>query len=60
MIEDTVTGAMAGIAAGIDTIGYVGLSHRKGQEQRLKDIGCISVIESMNELSEILSNKVAA
>jgi HAD superfamily hydrolase (TIGR01509 family) len=60
VIEDTVTGAMAGIAAGIDTIGYVGLSHRKGQEQRLKDIGCISVIESMNELSEILSNKVAA
>lgn len=57
VIEDTVPGAMAGIAAGIDTIGYVGLTHRKGQAQRLKDIGCDFIIESMGELEQILSGQ---
>ena len=60
VIEDTVAGAMAGIAAGIETIGYVGLSHREGQAQRLKDIGCAAVIESMDELGHIVFDKVAA
>ncbi len=55
VIEDTVPGAMAGIAAGIDTIGYVGLTHREGQAQRLKDIGCKYIIETMGELNDILS-----
>ncbi len=54
VIEDTVTGAMAGVAAGIDTIGYTGLTHREGQGQRLHDIGCKHVITTMGELDEIL------
>lgn len=54
VIEDTVTGALAGISAGIDTIGYVGLTHRENQAQRLSDIGCTQVIETMGELSEIV------
>jgi len=54
VIEDTVAGALAGIAAGIDTIGYVGLTHRENQTQRLSDIGCTQVIETMGELGEIV------
>ena len=57
VIEDTVAGAMAGIAAGIDTIGYVGLTHRENQAQRLSDIGCTQVIETMGELETILNSK---
>ena len=54
VVEDTVPGATAGISGEIDTIGYVGLSHRTGQAQRLQDIGCKHVIESMAEFEEIL------
>ena len=54
VVEDTVTGALAGISGGIDTIGYVGLCHRDGQAQRLADIGCKQVISSMDEFGEIL------
>lgn len=54
VIEDTVAGAMAGVAAKIDTVGYVGLMHREGQAQRLKDIGCNLVIQNMGELEQIL------
>jgi HAD superfamily hydrolase (TIGR01509 family) len=54
VIEDTVAGATAGIAAEIDTIGYVGLTHRGGQEDRLRMLGCKEVISSMSELTDIL------
>jgi HAD superfamily hydrolase (TIGR01509 family) len=53
VIEDTVAGAMAGIAADIDTIGYVGLTHRENQAQRLSAIGCKQVINSMGDLENI-------
>ena len=54
VIEDTVAGATAGIAAGIDTIGYTGLTHRDNQAERLNAIGCKQVIETMRELETIL------
>ncbi len=54
VVEDTVAGAMAGIAAKIDTVGYVGLTHRDNQAARLKAIDCKWVIESMSELGEPL------
>lgn len=54
VIEDTVAGATAGIAANIDTIGYIGLTHRENQAERLSMIGCSHIISSMNELDEIL------
>lgn len=60
VIEDTVAGAMAGLAAKIDTIGYVGLSHRENQAERLSMIGVETIIESMAELSTIVMNKTAA
>ena len=54
VIEDTVAGAMAGIAANIDTVGYVGLTHGDNQSQRLRDIGCDFIIESMGDLERIV------
>jgi len=54
VIEDTITGATAGIEAGIDTIGYTGLTHRGGQAERLDMLGCKHVISSMAELRHIL------
>ena len=54
VIEDTVAGATAGIEANIDTVGYVGLSHRENQAERLQSIGCNYIIESMQDLSRIL------
>lgn len=59
VIEDTVAGAMAGVAAEIDTVGYVGLTHRENQAQRLKDIGCKYIIETMGELESILEGQKA-
>lgn len=60
VIEDTVAGATAGIAGNIDTIGYVGLSHRDNQAERLSMIGCKTVIGSMDELADIVFNQLAA
>ena len=60
VIEDTVAGGMAGIAAGIDTIGYVGLTHRDNQAERLDAIGCKQVIQTMGDLENILYTQSAA
>jgi len=54
VIEDTIAGAMAGIAANIDTVGYIGLTHRDNQAERLKGIGCDFIIENMKDLGEIV------
>lgn len=54
VIEDTVKGALGGINAKIDTIGYVGLSHRDNQAQRLTETGCLFVMHKMAELAEFL------
>ncbi len=61
VLEDTVAGATAGIAANIDTIGYIGLSHKENQAERLSMIGCKQIIQTMGELDQILySQSVAA
>jgi HAD superfamily hydrolase (TIGR01509 family) len=57
VVEDTVPGAMAGLSGKIDTVGYVGLTHRKGQAERLKDINCHYVIKEMGELADIVYPK---
>jgi HAD superfamily hydrolase (TIGR01509 family) len=54
VIEDTVPGALAGLAANIDTVGYTGLSHRDGQFDRLKAIDCTHVITAMGDLDAII------
>lgn len=60
VIEDTVAGATAGIAGHIDTVGYVGLSHRQNQQERLESIGCKAVIQSMGDLETIIGLKLQA
>jgi len=60
VIEDTVAGATAGIAAEIDTIGYVGLCHRENQAERLSMIDCKVVIQKMGELENILYGQKSA
>lgn len=57
VVEDTVTGAMAGVAANIDTVGYTGLAHHDNMAQRLSDIGCKFIINSMGDLDEILQGQ---
>lgn len=59
VIEDTITGATAGIAAGIDTIGYVGLCHRENQFERLSMIECKTVMREMGELEQIIYGTTA-
>lgn len=54
VIEDTVKGSLGGINAKIDTIGYVGLSHRENQAPRLLETGCLFVMDKMAELTEFL------
>lgn len=54
VIEDTVKGTMGGINAGIDVIGYTGLSHRVTQGDRLRVAGCKHIIARMDDLLKIV------
>lgn len=54
VVEDTVKGAMAGINANIDTVGYTGLTHRDNQAERLRIIGCKYNIKTMSDLLGIV------
>lgn len=55
VIEDTVKGAMGGINANIDVVGYTGLTHRSTDiDDRLRVAGCKYMIKSMGELLNIV------
>ena len=55
VIEDTVKGAMGGINANIDVVGYTGLTHRAGDiDDRLRVAGCKYMIQSMDQLQSIV------
>ena len=61
VIEDTVTGALAGIHAEIDTIGYVGMNHTpEAQAKKLSDLGCKTVITTMAELLKTIHPQAVA
>ena len=54
-IEDSYTGVMASIAAGLPTIGFLGGSHiLEGHGERLKELGVIGLASNHDELSQIL------
>lgn len=57
VVEDSVTGAKAGVAAGMYVIGFVGEQHRIDQEEaHLKKAGVSSVAYGMNEvLAEVFN-----
>ena len=54
VIEDTVKGAMGGINANIDVVGYTGLTHRESVGDRLRVAGCKYMTQSMAELLGIV------
>ena len=55
VVEDSITGATAAISAGLNVIGFTGASHiQPGHNNKLVDLGVISVAENMIELREIL------
>jgi HAD superfamily hydrolase (TIGR01509 family) len=55
VVEDSITGATAAISAGLNVIGFTGASHiRPGHNEKLADLGVISVAANMFELREVL------
>jgi HAD superfamily hydrolase (TIGR01509 family) len=56
VVEDTVVGILAGRAAGMKTIGFVGGSHisTKAQAGRLRDAGAEAIVETAAELADHL------
>jgi HAD superfamily hydrolase (TIGR01509 family) len=58
-IEDSYTGVMASIAAGLPTIGFLGGSHiLEGHGERLKELGVIGLASNHQELSQILGQRL--
>uniref|UniRef100_UPI0040475CCA HAD family hydrolase n=1 Tax=Roseivirga sp. TaxID=1964215 RepID=UPI0040475CCA len=54
-VEDSYTGVMASISAGLPTIGFLGGSHiLEGHGERLKELGVIGLASNHQELSRIL------
>lgn len=58
-IEDSYTGVMASIGAGLPTIGFLGGSHiLDGHGERLKELGVIGLAKNHQELSRIISKLI--
>lgn len=56
VIEDSLPGVQAAVAAGMPAIGFVGGGHcRPGDAQRLKGAGAFAVIDSMSSLPALLA-----
>ena len=56
VIEDSVTGVRAGVAAGMPVIGFIGGAHANdGFEARLRTAGAARVIATMAELPAALA-----
>jgi HAD superfamily hydrolase (TIGR01509 family) len=56
VVEDSISGAKAAVAAGLYVIGFTGGSHiLPGHGQQLTDLGVSQVAESMEELGMILT-----
>jgi len=58
VIEDSVVGVRAAVAAGIRVIGFTGGSHcRPGHAERLRDAGASVVYDDMRRLSALVSTE---
>ncbi|TMJ62781.1 MAG: HAD family hydrolase [Alphaproteobacteria bacterium] len=56
VIEDSVPGVIAGVAAGMTVIGFVGASHcRSGDAARLSAQGAVGVVDDMAQLLPALA-----
>lgn len=55
VLEDSASGATAGVAAGMDVIGFTGVSHHKKQaESTLDKVGCIAVYDDFIHIANHL------
>jgi HAD superfamily hydrolase (TIGR01509 family) len=55
VIEDSVSGVVAALAAGMPVIGFVGASHcRPGHAEAMGDAGCVEVFDRMNGVAKFL------
>jgi beta-phosphoglucomutase-like phosphatase (HAD superfamily) len=55
VIEDSLSGVVAALAAGMPIIGFVGGSHcRPGHADAMREAGCIEVFSRMGEVAEYL------
>ncbi len=61
VVEDSVTGAMAGVASGATVIGYTGGSHRPDNyDKALKSVGVAFTTDSMNHAGTFILNTIRA
>ncbi len=59
VIEDSITGATAALAAGLQVIGFAGASHiLPGHKKNLLKLGVFQVADTMEELGEIINKLV--
>ena len=57
VVEDTITGTMAGVAAGMNVIGFVGEAHREiGEAELLADAGARMIANSAEEIWSHISD----
>jgi HAD superfamily hydrolase (TIGR01509 family) len=55
VIEDSLSGVVAALAAGMPVIGFVGGSHcRPGHADAMRDAGCVEVFSRMDEVARFL------
>lgn len=55
VIEDSPTGARAGVAAGMDVFGFTGVSHdKKRSESQLQEAGVIQIFDDFIHMAEVL------
>jgi HAD superfamily hydrolase (TIGR01509 family) len=55
VIEDSLGGVVAALAAGMTVIGFVGGSHiRPGHADAMRDAGCIEVFDRMDNVADFL------
>lgn len=60
VVEDSLSGAQASIAAGLTTIGFLGGSHiREGHKERLKHLGVTRFAHDHRELSKMLGSIIS-
>lgn len=61
VVEDSVTGTRAGVAAGATVIGYTGGSHRfPGYDKLLRNAGAHFTTDSMEEAGRFIQREIAA
>ncbi len=55
VVEDSIAGVMAGVAAGMTVLGFVGGSHCQSDDKaRLRDAGATLVFDDMRQLPNLI------